>query len=208
MKAEPAADAPVGNVVHLRGAFETPPVPPASIGFGRRIGSAAAAVLWCVIVVAALGTLVIAWLLWTGDTPGWWFALIFTAMPVLFVGGCAIGLADSRRLSRLEGRLAARWTAERDRVRLTSGRVIDREVHLTEHGSVSSFVLSVETDQGRSLRARWYRTAPGNDDRALLQPQAPVVGSDVRIWAMPEASAADPHVVEALDPSARPASAR
>lgn len=142
--------------------------------------------------------------LWTGDSPGWWFNLIFTAMPAFFLFGCAFALWESRRPALRERRLSAQWATMRANARSTVGTIIDRDVRLTEHGSVSSFIVTVRTDDDRELRARWYRSNASNADRTLLQPQVPALGSEVRIWAVPAASVDDPHVVVALDPSVTP----
>lgn len=206
MKAQttPAVDAPAGNVVHLVDALAAAPVAPRTIEFGRRTSASAAAVLWILIAAATVGTVLLVAPLWMGDSPGWWFTLIFTAMPALFLFGCAVGLLESRRLARLERRLSQQWAAQHDRARPIGGQVVARDVQLMEHGSVSSFTITAATDDGQTIRARWYRTSPTNADETLLQPQVPTVGSPVRVWAVPGSSSDDPHVVEALDPSVAP----
>lgn len=70
-----------------------------------------------------------------------------------------------------------------------------------EHGSVSSFTITVATDDDSTIRARWFRSSTAHADSKLLQPQVPAIASEVRVWAVPGASVDDPHVVEALDPS-------
>ena len=175
--------------------------PPPTIEFGRGISAITAAVLWILLAAAAVGTALLIAALWTSDTPGWWFNLIFTALPALFLTGCAYALVDSRRSTHLHRRLSAQWTATHSNARPTTARIVDRDVQLMEHGSVSSFTLTAETEDGQRIRARWYRSSPANSDATLLQPQVPAIGSTVRIWATPDASPDDPHVVEALDPS-------
>lgn len=206
MKAQtaPTVDAPAGKVVHLVDALAAAPVAPRTIEFGRRTSASAAAVLWILIAAAAVGTAVLLFALWTGESPGWWFTLIFTAMPTLFLVGCVVALLESRRLARLERRLSQQWVAQHDRIRPTDGRVTGRDVQLMEHGSVSSFTITAATDDGQTIRARWFRASPANADETLLQPQVPVIGSAVRVWAAPGSTEDDPLVVEALDPSIVP----
>ncbi|NLP86114.1 hypothetical protein HF576_19965 [Microbacterium sp. CFH 90308] len=204
MKAETIDDAPAANVVHLVADHDDLGAAPESVPFGQRITAGAALVLWALLAAAAAGSAVLLTGLWAGDSPGWWFNLIFTVLPALFLFGCALALLESRRSARRERRLSARWEATRANARSTVATIVDRDVRLTEHGSVSSFIVAVRTDDGREVRARWYRSSGSNADRALLQPQVPALGSEVRIWAVPEASVDDPHVVVALDPSVAP----
>ncbi|MET0821093.1 MAG: hypothetical protein ABWY58_09010, partial [Aeromicrobium sp.] len=117
-------------------------------------------------------------------------------------------LLESRRIGRLEHRLSEQWDATRSGARPATAHIVDRDVHLVEHGGVSSFAVTVETDDGRRVSARWHRSSPMNAGRELLQPQVPGVGATVRIWAVPGASVDAPHVIEALDPTAVPSRER
>ena len=81
------------------------------------------------------------------------------------------------------------------------GRVVEREVSLTEHGGVSAFTLVVTDRAGTAIRARWFRNSPDAGDVTLLQTQVPAVGSRVRIWQVGSLAEDAPVIVEALDPS-------
>ena len=192
-------EAPVGHVVHLVRAFDESGVP-ARVGFGTRLRASARLVIWMLVALAAIGTVFIVIMLWRDDSP-WWFDVIFTVMPSFFVFGCGFALWESGRLSRSEQRLAQRWASTRERATSTGGRVSDRQVSLMEHGGVSSFTLTVASDEGPSIRARWHRSNPDERADTLLQTQIPAIGSRVRIWSvgMPDDDA--PVIVEALDAS-------
>lgn len=192
-------EAPVGHVVHLVRSFDEE-APPEFIGFGTRLRPRTRGVLWMLVGLAAIGTVAIVAVLWTGDVP-WWFAAIFTVMPAFFVGGCAVALVESRRLSRREARLAQDWADARARAQPSFGRITDREVSLTEQGSVSAFTLTVADVAGAPLRARWHRSNPESRDATLLQTQVPAVGSQARVWSARMPDAERPVIVEAIDPS-------
>lgn len=191
-----------GNVVHLVDELVEDVPAPSAIGFGRRISPAAAAWLWVLLTAATAGTALLLAALWASESPGWWFDGIFTVMPVVILGGCAVAILESRLLGRLEHRLSGQWAASHSDARPSAARVVDRDVRLTEHGSVSSFVITVESHHGERVRARSYPTGPMDVGRTLLQPQVPSVGAAARIWAVPGAAADAPCVVEAVDPSA------
>lgn len=192
-------EAPVGRVVHLVRSFDVTCAPKA-IGFGKRVDPAGRWIVWSLIAIAAVGTAILLFNLWTGDSP-WWFNLIFTFMPTIFLIGCSVGLAESGRLARLENHLAQRWSQTREHATSTEGRVTDRAVSLLDNGGASSFALLVTDAAGEQVHARWYRSNPDNQGETLLQTQIPAIGSRARIWAvgMPDAEA--PIIVEALDPS-------
>ncbi|WP_146008156.1 hypothetical protein [Microbacterium aurantiacum] len=192
-------EAPVGHVVHLVRAFDESGVP-SRIGFGTRLSRTARLVIWMLVALAAAGTAFLVIMLWRDDSP-WWFDVIFTVMPSFFVFGCGFALWESGRLSRREQRLAERWALMRDRAAPTGGQVSDRQVSLAENGGVSAFTLTVESDAGTSIRARWHRSNPDHRDATLLQTQIPAIGSRVRIWGvgMPDDDA--PVIVQALDAS-------
>lgn len=190
---------PGGDVVHLVRSFDATGAPE-RIGFGRRTPVAGRWVIWALLALASVGTAILLVNVWTSDSP-WWFNLIFTVLPGLFFIGCAAGLVESSRLSRVEDGVAARWEHMRSHAQSTEGRVTDRAVALLDNGGASSFALLVVDAAGAQVHARWYRSNPDNQDETLLQTQIPAIGSRVRIWAvrMPEAEA--PIIVEALDPS-------
>ena len=199
MEAVVDEEAPVGHVVHLVRAFDESGVP-SRIGFGTRLSRTARLVIWMLVALAAAGTVFLVIMLWR-DEPPWWFAVIFTVMPSFFVFGCGFALWESGRLSRREQRLAEQWALTRGSATSTGGRISDRQVSLTEHGGVSSFTLTVESDAGPPIRARWHRSNPDHRDATLLQTQIPAIGSRVRIWGvgMPDHDA--PLIVQALDAS-------
>lgn len=201
-KTPPATEAPAGNVVHLVNTHSSSA--PEALQFGRRITGATALVLWGLLVAAAVGTTALLVALGTSDSPGWWFNVLFTVLPALFLFGCAVALLESQRASKRERELSERWASTHGRARPTAGKVVARDVQLMEHGGVSSFTVTVEADDGRTIHARWFRTSPAHEGGTLLQPQVPAIGSDARIWAVPGPAVDEPCVVEALDPSAAP----
>ncbi|MEU4644673.1 hypothetical protein [Micromonospora sp. NPDC023814] len=198
-------DTPISHIVHLVRSFEDDATAPREIQFGRRLRPSALAVLWVLLVAGTLSTSLLVVFLWTSDSPGWWFNLIFTLLPAFFMAGCGMALTESRRLSRREAQLAERWHATRNHARPSAGRVIDRTVSLMEHGSVSSFTLTltltVDIEETSRIRARWYRSNPENADATLLQTQIPAIGSKARVWSVGAPNDNEPLIVEALDPS-------
>lgn len=192
-------EAPVGHVVHLVRAFDDTGAP-SRVGFGARLRPGARILLWVLVVLAAVATALGVVMLWGGDSP-WWFNAIFTVMPTFFVFGCGVALWESGRLSRREERLAAQWSLTRGSAASAEGRVGDRDVSLSEHGGVSSFTLTVVSDAGPSIRARWHRSNPDERDATLLQTQIPAVGSRVRIWSVGMPAEDAPVIVQALDAS-------
>ncbi|UYO96395.1 hypothetical protein OED01_12395 [Microbacterium sp. M28] len=192
-------EAPIGHVVHLVRAWDETAAP-ARIGFSTRLGTGAVLAVWLLVLLAAVATSVLLFHLWTSDSP-WWFNVIFTFLPGFAVVGFSIGLVDSRRRARREAALARRWAATREHATPSEGRVSDREVSLTEHGSVSAFTLTVTSEVGSAIRARWFRTSPDAGHAAVLQTQVPAVGSRVRIWQTGARTEDAPIIVEALDPS-------
>ncbi|MDQ0644498.1 hypothetical protein [Microbacterium murale] len=193
-------EAPVGHVVHLLRSFDVDTGAPETIGFGKRTPAVGRWVIWALLALASIGTAILLINLWTSDSP-WWFNVIFTLMPALFIIGCAVAVVESGRLSRMESLLTQRWAQIRQHATLTEGRVTDRAVSLLDNGGASSFALMVTDAAGVQVHARWHRSNPDNQGETLLQTQIPAIGSKVRIWAvgMPDAEA--PIIVEALDPS-------
>lgn len=192
-------EAPVGHVVHLVRSFGTTGAPE-RIGFGKPMPTAGRWTVSALLALAAIGTAILLFNLWTSN-PQWWFNLIFTIMPVLFLGGCAMAVVGSGRRSRAEALLAERWAQIRNRATSTEARVTDRAVALLDNGGASSFALMVTDPSGAQVHARWHRSNPDNQSDTVLQTQIPAIGSKVRIWSvgMPDADALI--VVEALDPS-------
>jgi hypothetical protein len=143
---------------------------------------------------AALGI----WLLWTNETPGWWFNVLFTVMNACIAVAPWPILANSIREAGLENRLEAVWRDIRSIAVATHGRVINRHCALAEDGSVASFTLLIEVPDCQPICAKRY---PINEGEYLLQTQVPGVGSEVRVWRIPNASADTPIVIEVADPS-------
>ncbi|MFI7650977.1 hypothetical protein ACIBTZ_33680 [Micromonospora sp. NPDC049460] len=194
-------DTPISHIVHLVRSFGDDATAPREIQFGRRLRPSALAILWVLLVAGTLSTSLLVLFLWISDSPGWWFNLIFTLLPAFFLAGCGMALTESRKLSRREAQLAERWHATRNHARPSAGRVIDRTVSLMEHGSVSSFTLTVDIEGASRIRARWYRSNPENADATLLQTQIPAIGSKARVWSVGVPNDDEPLIVEALDAS-------
>jgi len=192
-------EAPVGHVVHLVRSFGDAGAPE-RIGFGRPMPTVGRWTVWALLAIASIGAAILLFNLWMSN-PQWWFNVIFTIMPVLFLGGCAMAVVGSGRRARAEALLAERWAQIRHRATPTEGRVTDRAVALLDNGGASSFALMVTDPSGAQVHARWHRSNPDNQSDTLLQTQIPAIGSAARIWSvgMPDAEALV--IVEALDPS-------
>lgn len=191
-----------GHVVHLVPRLDaaTPPsaTPPESLRFPRRMGAAGRTGFALLNLVASAGA---AWAivrLWTDETPGWWFNLIFTVLLACLALALWAVLVGSIRQAALERRLEALWREIGPTAVATAGQVTGRRWVLAEDGSVSSFALVVRLADGLALQARWN---PDNTRECLLQTQVPGVGAQARIWRVPDAAADAPAVVEVADPS-------
>ncbi|MBX9401642.1 hypothetical protein K4L06_09980 [Lysobacter sp. BMK333-48F3] len=191
-----------GHVVHLVPRLDAaaPPSapPPESLRFPRRMGTAGRTGFAFLNLVASAGA---AWAivqLWTDETPGWWFNLIFTVLLACLVLALWAILAGSIRQATLERRLEALWREIGPTAVATAGQVTGRCWVLAEDGSVSSFVLLVRLADGLALQAHWN---PDNSRECLLQTQVPGVGAQARVWRVPDAAADAPLVIETADPS-------
>ena len=164
---------------------------PSRLGTRGRIATAAALLVAMLVAVVAIVEL------WTGETPGWWFDLLFTVVLAGLVVAPWLGLAGSIRGAQEDRIAQARWQATRADVRPARGTVARRDVRLSEDGTVSTFDLVVALPDGARLVGEWR---PANSRQVLLQPQVPGVGSPVRVWRAPGGGAAEEvAVVEALD---------
>lgn len=165
---------------------------PARMGVAGRIGFG---LLNLVVSIGAAWAIV---RLWTDQTPGWWFNLIFTVM----LGGVALALwailIGSIQQAALERELQALWRKIGPTAVAAAGRVSERRWALAEDGSVSSFALVVRLDDGLCLEGLWR---PENSGQRLLQTQVPGVGAHARVWRAANAAAAAPLVIEVADPS-------
>lgn len=192
-------EAPVAHVVHLVPDLDSPTAPEA-LGFPPPYSPAARRL---VLLPLLAGTGLAIWMLvslWTGETPGLWFQLLFT----VFIGGAATAgwavAAGARSTGRERAAAVAAWAAVRDRAVPAPGRIVDRQVSLASEGDVSGFVLGVDAG-GERLLAAW--TPHPRRGAYLLQPQIPGIGAAVRVWSVPGVAGA-PLVVEAVDPTRVP----
>lgn len=187
------------HVVHLTPAFAPAVSAPGDLDYPRRMGRVGRVFFALANVVVTAGSAALLALLWTAETPGWWFTAIFTVM----TGGVPVALwaifAGSLQEAGRERGQQARWADTRHRARAEPGRIVSRDVSLTEHGGVSSFELVVTVAGGASIRARWR---PDSLSRgSLLQPQVPGVGAEARVWRVPDDEPEGPVVVEVTDPT-------
>lgn len=206
-------DDTTGHVVHLLERLEpldgldAPASAPESLGLPKHLGTPGRVLFALVNVAATVGAGFAVRLLWTEETPGLWFTLLFTVM----VAGIPVALwailIGSIGAAKVDRELQATWERVRHRARVERGNVVGRRIGLAEDGSVSSFDLDVTLADGSDLRGEWRpRTA---SSRPLLQPQVPGVGAEVRVWrvAAPEAGDTDaagpaiPVVIEVADAS-------
>lgn len=184
-----------GHVVHLLQRWDDSA--PAGLRITPKLRVPAQVALIVVLILAAALGIAGILMLWMFPTPGWWFSLLFTVMiGGLVVAVWAVFFAALRSGTERE-RASARWIETFDAVRSTTGVVVERHVNTIEDGTVAAFELTVRTEHGATVAGTWRpRTS-----RQLLQPQVPGVGSAVRVWSIPDAAAADPLVIEALDPT-------
>lgn len=201
MSKQRAQDDNDGHVIHLvpqLGPAGSPAQAPGSLRLPERMGTAGRIGFGLLNLVASIGA---AWAivqLWTGQTPGWWFNLIFTVM----LGGMALALwailIGSIQQAKLERELQARWREIGPTAVADAGRVSERRWSLAEDGSVSSFALVLRFDDGLCLEGLWR---PEDSSQRLLQTQVPGVGAHARVWRAANAAAAAPLVIEVADPS-------
>ena len=189
-----------GHVIHLVPKLEAPSLAqaPQALGFPRRMGRSGRAWFALLNLIASIGAIWGSYQLWTDETPGWWFNLIFTVM----LGGLALALwailYGSIQQAKLEARLQAVWRAIGPRAVASGGRVTERRWKLAEEGAVTAFSLVVQISDERPVRGEWHPV----DSRAyLLQTQVPGVGAEVRVWRAANAAADAPLVIEVADPS-------
>ncbi|ORM30585.1 hypothetical protein BFL43_18290 [Williamsia sp. 1135] len=142
---------------------------------------------------AGLTTALVA--LWTADSPGSWFNVIFTVMGAVFVAGGWAGYMSYLGDAAAREDAETRWAMVGPTAQPLSGIIADREVSLGETGEVSRFRLVITTEVG-VLGAMWRPET--RDSRAFLQTQVPGVGGVVRVW---HAGTGEPFVVEVADPT-------
>lgn len=179
---------PVGHVVHLESALGT--APPARLRLPRRLGGPAKAAVGAVLVIGAVIAAVGIASLWTAQTPGLWFSILFTVL----LGGLTLGFWAAYLVSfgsaAQARRAEAAWEAGCATAVPADGRVTDRKVAVTDTGRVSGFDLTIALPDGTVVAAWHGRGEP------ILQPQVPGVGAPVRVWRADGAL-----VVEVVDPT-------
>lgn len=173
--------------------------PPAELPLRGRMRPATVTTLLALLLVASIGGAAGIVLLWTQQTPGWWFSLLFTVM----VAGLLLALWFAYAGSIADGHLRAiarqRWADSAGRIQLGMGVVGHRTVSTLEDGRVDTFTLAVRTADGATVSGEWHR--PTARSAGLLQPQLPGVGAEVRVWRVAGAPADWPLLIEAVDPS-------
>ncbi|MBM7832557.1 hypothetical protein JOE59_003262 [Agromyces cerinus] len=199
---KPSSDDTAGRVVHLLERFDTAENAPEALWFPKRMRTPGRVMFALAGLVATAAAAVALVLLWTDETPGWWFNLIFTVM----ISGIPITLwailIGSIQEAGTERAMQETWQEHRHHARAEQGSVTDRRIALSDDGSVSSFDLVVALGNAGTLRGTWRpRTSSG---RPLLQTQVPGVGTEVRVWRIADAGAdpsASPVVIEVADPT-------
>lgn len=185
-----------GSVVHLLQHWGDK-VPPESLRIKPRIGSAARALLALLLTAASALAVFLIVILWTFETPGWWFSLLFTLTFVGLVFGLWVGFVGALQSGVVREQATIRWAEIVETVRPSSGTVVARDVATREDGSVHRFTLTVMTEHRATLEGVWEPSST----RSLLQSQVPGVGALVRVWRNEHGPDSDPLVIEALDPS-------
>lgn len=188
---------PAGQVVVLVDRWRAP-VPPGELPVRGPLRTTSRTVLVALLVLwaaAGVGAIV---LLWTEETPGWWFSLLFTVLFTAFVVVLWIAYFAAVARSAERTRARRRWAEAADRVELLDGTVVARTVSTIEDGGVDSFTLVVDTTKGR-VCAMWERAT--SRSRMLLRTQVPEVGARARVWHLRDADGDAPLVIEVCDPS-------
>ncbi|MFK3781770.1 hypothetical protein [Agrobacterium sp. NPDC089420] len=192
-----------GHLIHLLPRFEAAMQmeqarAPEALMFPRRMGFAGRISFALMSTIASAIAAGAIFALWTSETPGWWFNVLFTVMLSSLAGSLWAILISSIRLASLEHHLQAVWRDIGPTAVATSGRVKERYWALAEDGSVLSFTLVVQGSDRQSICGEWQ---PVNSREYLLQTQVPGIGSEVRIWRVPDAAIDAPLVIEVADPS-------
>ncbi|MDI2035738.1 hypothetical protein [Paenarthrobacter nitroguajacolicus] len=194
------ADEAAGHVVHFVDRLDASGSAPESLKLPKHLGALGRLVFAAVNVLAMAVVAGALYLIWTGETPGLWFNLLFTvilgAIPVVLWAILVGSVAEARSDLQLQ----AVWEQARERAQAVRGTVAARDIRLAEEGSVSSFELAVALEDGSTVSGRW-RPAKSSS-RLPLQPQVPGVGSEVIVWRVAEAGGAShPLVIQVIDPT-------
>ncbi|MFC6355751.1 hypothetical protein [Luethyella okanaganae] len=188
-----------GHVVHLLSTFGFPPTPPETLRFERRMGSIGRVLMALVLTV---GTALFAgslYILWTEETPGWWFDLLFSLMLIGLPVALWVAYFAAIREADEEIRMQEQWAVARAEARLIHGHVMSRDVRVAEDGTVNSFILTLGLADASRLVAKWR--PPRESPRYILQTQVPSVGAEAHVWLLGEATPDRPLVAEVVDPS-------
>lgn len=149
-----------GRVVHLLQLWGDA-VPPEGLRIKPRIGSAARALLALLLIAASVLAVFAIVILWTFETPGWWFSLLFTVTFAGLVFGLWVGFVGALQSGVVREQATIRWAEIVETVRPSSGTVVARDVATREDGSVHRFTLTVMTED----RATWRES--GNHGRLV-----------------------------------------
>lgn len=190
-----------GHVIHLVARLETASSrtqAPEALLFPRRMRRSGRVWFALLNATASVGAAWAIYQLWTDESPGWWFNLIFTVM----LGGLALALwailFGSIQQAKLEAQLQTIWRGIAPHAVATSGRVSERRWKLAEDGAVVAFSLVVQIAADKPIRGQWH---PATSSERLLQTQVPGVGAGARVWRAPNAPDEAPLVIEVADPS-------
>lgn len=195
---QPYVEDTAGYVVHFVEHLDATGSAPQSLMLPKHLGVFGRLVF---VVVNALATVGAGWgvyLLWTQETPGLWFNVLFTVVVAAIPAVLWIFLLGSGVEAKSDGQSEAEWKETRDSARAWRGSVVARDIQLAEEGSVSSFELTIALEDGSNARGRW-RPAKASS-RLPLQPQVPGIGSDVLVWRVPGADSA-PLIIQVIDPT-------
>lgn len=186
---------PASSVVLLVPRLDDDAPPPIDLPMPPRPSTGTRVLVVLLVVLAAMGCFGGVLLLWSSDSPGIWFNLIFTVMGTIFGLGIVAAVVSWHSTARQEELAKAAWLSAPPSYH-EHAIVTDRKVNIqSESGVVNRIGLLVHTGQ-EQLAATWR----GRRADAILQAQVPGPGSRVRLWR----SSAGPLVIEVADPTVVP----
>jgi len=191
------ATPPDGHVVHLLQHWGDS-LAPVSLRTRPKLSPTSRVILAVLLVMTALVAVYLVVTLWTLETPGWWFSLLFTVIILGLTFGLWFGFVEALRSGARREQASSRWTEIREAVSSSPGVLVSRNVVTSEDGTVPRFDVTVRTADGSLVTAIWN---PQSSSRYLLQSQVPGVGSTVRVWRNESGPDLDPLVIEVLDPT-------
>lgn len=198
----PVTEPATGHVVHLLPAFDAAPSAPEVLRFGARMSPTSRVVVAGLLAIATALFVGALYILWTNETPGWWFNALFTVILLGLPVATWAGYVAAIRRADEEVRMQGFWAASRLRARLVGGRVVGRDVRVSEDGTIASFDLTIDIPDAPPITATWH--PHGRPARYILQTQVPGVGAEARVWLIDAATADRPLVVEVVDPTVIP----